>query len=127
MIKLSLFKLFVHDQDATLAFYVERLGFTVAEDRRLGAYRWLLVRAPDSDVAINLEAATTPEEQALVGRQAASQPLFSLATDDCRRDHRALVQRGVTAEGEPVTMPYGTGVMLRDLYGNRIYLNEEPG
>jgi hypothetical protein len=24
-------------------------------------------------------------------------------------------------------MPYGTGVTLRDLYGNKIYLNQEPG
>jgi len=24
-------------------------------------------------------------------------------------------------------MPYGTGVMMQDLYGNRIYLNQEPG
>ena len=34
--------------------------------------------------------------------------------------------RGVPFDGEPQTMPYGTGVMLNDLYGNKIYLNEEP-
>lgn len=33
--------------------------------------------------------------------------------------------RGVTFEGEPETQPYGTGVLLRDLYGNRIYLNQD--
>jgi len=34
--------------------------------------------------------------------------------------------RGVEFEGEPAVMPYGTGVMLRDLYGNKIYLNQDP-
>jgi hypothetical protein len=28
--------------------------------------------------------------------------------------------------GEPQVLPYGTSVTLEDLYGNQIYLNEEP-
>jgi hypothetical protein len=28
--------------------------------------------------------------------------------------------------GEPDVSPYGTGVMLEDLYGNHIYMNQEP-
>jgi hypothetical protein len=32
---------------------------------------------------------------------------------------------GVTFDGEPQTMPYGTGVLLNDLYGNKLYLNED--
>jgi hypothetical protein len=27
---------------------------------------------------------------------------------------------------EPNDTPYGTGVILADLYGNKIYLNEDP-
>jgi hypothetical protein len=34
--------------------------------------------------------------------------------------------RGVQFDGRPQVMPYGTGVMMRDLYGNRIYLNQDP-
>jgi hypothetical protein len=34
--------------------------------------------------------------------------------------------RGVAFDGEPQTMPYGTGVTLNDLYGNKLYLNEDP-
>jgi hypothetical protein len=37
-----------------------------------------------------------------------------------------MTARGVTFDGEPQTMPFGTGVMLNDLYGNKIYLNEDP-
>jgi predicted enzyme related to lactoylglutathione lyase len=127
MKKIALFKVFVKDQNAALKFYVGQLGFEVAEDSQLGDYRWLLVRAPDNhEVSINLEVAKTDEEKGLVGRQAATQPLFSIATDDCQRDYAEMKRRGVRFEGEPKTMPYGTGVMMRDLYGNKIYLNQEP-
>ncbi len=128
MTKVTLFKVYVTDQDAARRFYVEKLGFEVAEDKRLGDYRWLLVKAPDNyEFSLNLETAKTDEEKALVGRQAAGQPLFSISTDDCKRDYQEMKQRGVEFEGEPITMPYGTGVMLHDLCGNKIYLNQEPG
>lgn len=127
MRKLTLFKVYVSDQEQARRFYVEQLGFEVAEDKKLGGYRWLLVKAPGNDeVCLNLEIAKTEEEKALVGRQAAAQPLFSIVTDDCARDYLDLKRRGVKFEGEPKTMPYGTGVLMQDLYGNRIYLNQEP-
>ena len=127
MKKVTLFKVYVTDQDAARRFYVEQLGFEVAEDKRLGDYRWLLVKAPDNEeFSINLEIAKTDEEKALVGRQAAGQPLFSISTDDCKRDYQHMKQCGVAFDGEPITMPYGTGVMLKDLCGNKIYLNQEP-
>ena len=127
MKKITLFKLFVSDQEAARSFYVDKLGFHVSEDKQLGDYRWLLVQAPDNpDVAINLEIAKTPEEKALVGHQAAAQPFFGISTDDCMRDYSEWKRRGVEFDSEPKVMPYGTGVMLRDLYGNRIYLNQDP-
>jgi len=117
----------VSDQEEALRFYVGQLGFEVAEDKLLGDYRWLLVRAPDNhEVSLNLETAGTEEEKALVGRQAAAQPLFSLSTDNCMRDYAELKGCGVKFEGEPKVMPYGTGVMMLDLYGNKIYLNQDP-
>jgi catechol 2,3-dioxygenase-like lactoylglutathione lyase family enzyme len=125
MPKLTLFKLFVRDQEEACRFYVDQLGFEVAEDKLLGDYRWLLVRMPDNEVSLNLEIARTDEEKALVGRQAAGQPLFSLSTDDCMRDYAELKRHGVKLEAEPTVMPFGTGVMLQDLYGNRIYLNQD--
>jgi catechol 2,3-dioxygenase-like lactoylglutathione lyase family enzyme len=45
--RLSVFTLFVNDQDQALRFYVDRLGFVVSEDSQLGDYRWLLVSAPE--------------------------------------------------------------------------------
>jgi len=124
---LTVFTLFVKDQDQALRFYVDRLGFTMTEDERLGDYRWLLVSAsPGQDADINLELARTPDQRALVGKQGAGKPVFALATDDCHRDFQAMKARGVTFDSEPRVMSYGTGVTLNDLYGNKIYLNEDP-
>jgi catechol 2,3-dioxygenase-like lactoylglutathione lyase family enzyme len=125
--RLAVFTLFVNDQDQALRFYVDRLGFVVSEDNRMGDYRWLLLCAPQSrDVSINLELARTPDQRALVGKQGGVKPVFALATDNCDRDFQALKARGVTFDGEPQRMPYGTGVTLNDLYGNKIYLHEDP-
>jgi lactoylglutathione lyase len=126
MNRVTLFKVFVHDQDEALDFYTKKLGFEVAEDAKLGEYRWLLVRLPENqEFSLNLDVARSEEQKALVGRQAANLPLFSIETDDCMRDYEAMKARGVEFEGEPEAQPYGTGVLLKDLYGNRIYLNQD--
>jgi catechol 2,3-dioxygenase-like lactoylglutathione lyase family enzyme len=127
MRKVTLLKVFTTDQDEAIRFYTEKLGFVLDENKLLGDYRWVVVRAPDnSEMTVNLELARTPDEKALVGRQAATQPLFTLTTDDCIRDHKELKARDVKFHSEPEVMPYGTGAMMQDLYGNRIYLFQEP-
>jgi lactoylglutathione lyase len=126
MKRVTLVKLFVNNQDEALEFYTKKLGFEVAEDSTMGDYRWLLVRLPDNkEFCINLDAARTGEQEALVGRQAADAPLFSIETDDCMREYRALKERGVEFAGEPEVQPYGTGVLMKDLYGNKINLNQD--
>jgi len=126
MKRTTLVKLLVSDQDDALELYTTKLGFEVAEDSKLGDYRWLLVRLPDNkEFCINLDVARTGEQQALVGRQAADLPLFSIETDDCVSQYRALKERGVEFDGEPEVQPFGTGVLMEDLYGNKIYINQD--
>jgi catechol 2,3-dioxygenase-like lactoylglutathione lyase family enzyme len=125
MKRVTLVKLFVGNQDEALEFYTRKLGLGVAEDSKLGDYRWLLVRLPDNkEFCINLDVARTSEQKALVGRQAADLPLFSIETDDCVGEYRILKERGVEFDGEPEVRPYGTGVLMKDLYGNKIYINQ---
>lgn len=84
------------------------------------------MRLPDNkEFCINLEVAKTGEQRALVGRQAADLPLFSIETDDCMSEYRGLKERGVEFEGEPEVRPYGTGVLMRYLCGNKIYINQD--
>lgn len=127
MLRFSLLTLLVHDQDAAITFYRDRLGFVLAEDVSFGDQRWVTLRAPnDATLAMSVNLAKTPAERALVGGQTGSQPLFGIETDDCIRDYRRMKAAGVKFDGEPQVQPYGTGVMLEDLYGNRIYMNQEP-
>jgi lactoylglutathione lyase len=126
MKRVTLVKLLVSNHDEALEFYTSKLGFEVAEDSTMGDYRWLLVRLPDNkEFCINLDVAKTGEQKALVGRQAADLPLFSIDTSDCLSEYRALKERGVEFEGEPEVRPYGTGVVMKDLYGNKINLNQD--
>jgi hypothetical protein len=80
-----------------------------------------------SGLSISLNLAESEGDLALVGKQAGSQPLFAIVTDDCLREYRRMKEAGVIFHGEPQVQPYGTGVLLEDLYGNKIYLNQEPG
>jgi extradiol dioxygenase family protein len=99
----------------------------VAEDLPFGPQRWVTLRLPDDELAsINLTPAKTTEEKALVGKQAASTPFLGIVTDDCMREYERMKKAGVKFHGEPKVEPYGTGVTLEDLYGNRIYMNQEP-
>jgi catechol 2,3-dioxygenase-like lactoylglutathione lyase family enzyme len=108
MKRVTLCKVFVRDQDEALDFYTRQLGFEVAEDNELGDYRWLLVRLPDNkEFCLNLDLPRNEEQEALVGRQAADAPLFSIETDDCIGDDTAMKARGVEFEGEPWHNPTG--------------------
>lgn len=73
-----------------------------------------------------LYLAESEKDRALVGKQAGSQPVLGIATDDCLADYCRMKEAAVKFHGEPQVQPYGTGVLLEDLYGNRIYLSQEP-
>jgi len=124
---ISLVTVLVKDHDRAIAFYRDQLGFTVAEDLPFGKQRWVTLRAAgDSTVSISLNVAEVDEDQKLVGRQDGSAPLLRLSTDDCMADYRRLKSASVKCHGKPKVEPYGTGLLVEDLYGNKIYINQEP-
>jgi len=120
--------LLVRDFDEAIQFYVEKLGFVVAEDFRMGPDdRWLTISVPHNENCVfALHVAKGESDQALVGKQGGTFPFLGLTTDDCPGDYQRLKALGVKFHGEPEVRPYGTGVMLEDLYGNKIFLNQEP-
>jgi catechol 2,3-dioxygenase-like lactoylglutathione lyase family enzyme len=125
--RISLLNLLVKNQDAAIEFYTRKLGFVVVEDVPFGPKRWVTLRLLDDPVlSIALNLAESEGDLALVGKQAGSQPLFGIVTDDCMSEYRRMTAAGVKFHGEPQVQPWGTGVTLEDLYGNRIYLNQEP-
>lgn len=126
MKKLAILNVLTHNQEDALKFYTEKLGFEVAEDVHMGDFRWLTVKLPgNSDCCLCLELAKTEEQKATVGKQGAGYAFIGIHTDNCVQDYKEMKSKGVLFEGQPKEEPFGTGVMLQDLYGNKIYMNQE--
>ncbi len=117
----------VKNFDEALEFYTKKLGFVVVEDVPFGEDRWVTITMPGNhDCLLALHEANNKEDLALVGKQYGSFPFLGIDTDDCMGDYQRMKALGVKFQGEPNIQPYGTGVMLEDLYGNKIYMNQEP-
>jgi catechol 2,3-dioxygenase-like lactoylglutathione lyase family enzyme len=127
MNKVRIVTILVLDHDAAIEFYTNKLGFELLEDKPFGESRWVTMAVPNHrDLALALELATTGEDKALVGRQAGSHAFLGLDTSDCVADYRRMKPLGVKFLGEPQSGPWGTGVQLEDLYGNKLFLSQEP-
>ena len=113
--------LLVHDYDEAIAFFTEKLGFTLLEDsHQSDGKRWVLVAPPGaSGTSLLLAKAATPEQIAAIGRQAGGRVFLFLHTDDFWRDFRAMQSRGVAFKEAPRTESYGTVAVFEDLYGNK--------
>jgi catechol 2,3-dioxygenase-like lactoylglutathione lyase family enzyme len=122
-------QVWVHDQDAALAFYTDKLGMELREDvtvAEMGNFRWLSVGVPgQDDVSIALMAVPGPpvfeEEtrkqiQALLAKGASGGLFF--ATDDVQASYEELKARGVEFAQEPTEQPYGIDAGFRDPSGN---------
>ena len=121
------FGMIVKDYDEAIEFYTRKLGFAVAEDVSMGEDRWVTITLPgNQDCTIALHKALNQDDLALIGKQGGSFPFIGLTTEDCLGEYQRMKALGVTFHGEPDVRPYGTGVMLEDLYGNHIYMNQEP-
>ena len=114
--------LVVRDYDEAIAFYTDKLGFTVVEDTYQPQQdkRWVVVAPANSTGATLLLArATTAEQSERIGDQTGGRVFLFLSTDDFWRDYRAYTSRGVTFVRPPSDEPYGMVAVFEDLYGNR--------
>ena len=113
--------LVVRDYDEAIAFYTQKLGFTLLEDTYQPAQdkRWVLVAPPGSDgTSLLLARASKPEQEPFVGNQAGGRVFLFLRTDDFWRDYDRMVSNGVSVVRPPRTEAYGTVAVFKDLYGN---------
>jgi len=113
--------LLVRDYDEAIAYFTRMLGFQLLEDKPMeDGKRWVLI-APrgGTGTAILLAKAATPEQTAMIGRQAGGRVFLFLHTDDFRRDYAAMNSRGVRFNEAPRDERYGTVAVFEDLYGNK--------
>ena len=113
--------LVVRDYDEAIAFYTQKLHFTLVEDTYQPAQdkRWVVVAPPGSSgTTLLLARASTPEQEAFIGNQAGGRVFLFLQTDDFWRDYREMVTLGIKFIREPKEEDYGTVAVFEDLYGN---------
>ncbi|MGN6152721.1 MAG: VOC family protein [Lysobacteraceae bacterium] len=122
---IACFALVVDDYDRAIDFYVNALGFELREDRVLGAVpgnaakRWVVVAPAGAETGVLLAQAANDAQRASIGRQTGGRVGFFLHTDDFRRDHAAMLAKGVRFVEAPREEAYGTVVVFEDPYGNR--------
>lgn len=113
--------LVVRDYDEAIAFYTQKLHFTLVEDTYQPAQdkRWVVVAPPgSSETTLLLARAATPKQEAFIGNQAGGRVFLFLQTDDFWRDYREMVSLGIRFIREPKVEEYGTVAVFEDLYGN---------
>ena len=127
--KIGIVDVFVDDQERARDFYTAMLGLEVKEDAAYGeSGRWLTVVSPqDRDGTALLLAPLNDAAKALqAGRRDSGTPAVSFTTDDCRRSHRELLERGVTFVSTPQAMGHGgIDAVFEDGCGNPLDLHQD--
>jgi catechol 2,3-dioxygenase-like lactoylglutathione lyase family enzyme len=92
----------VRDQDQSLKFFTEKLGFRVMTDQPFGKQRWIELGIPGADSQIVL---FTPDD------------VFATA--------KVLKSKGVEFELEPKKESWGTTSVFKDVDGNQFVLSSK--
>ena len=122
--------LVVRDYDEAIAFYCDKLKFTLIEDTYQPEQdkRWVVVSPPGSKgTSILLARASKPEQEAFIGNQAGGRVFLFLNTDNFWRDYEAMKSEGIKFVRPPKEESYGTVAVFKDLYGNLWDLVEKKG
>ena len=109
------------DYEPAIAWFRDRLGFAVHEDRDLGAgKRWVVVGPPGVDGARFIVARAADEAQvAAIGKQAGGRVGYFLETDDFAREHARLEAAGVPFMETPRREAYGVVAVFCDPWGGK--------
>ena len=90
--------LVVRDYDEAIAFFCDKLHFTLVEDTYQPEQdkRWVVVAPPGSSGAsLLLARASTSEQETFIGRQSGGRVFLFLHTDDFGRDYHAMLAAGI--------------------------------
>ena len=124
MNKIGHITLLVKDQDEALKFYTQKLGFQKCQDIVFAKnVRWVTVSPKgQEDLELTFVVADSEEKRKAVGKQAGDHVFLTLESDDCRKEYKALLAKGIKFYGKPEVQAWGVDVVLEDLYGNLLDL-----
>jgi catechol 2,3-dioxygenase-like lactoylglutathione lyase family enzyme len=126
--KINVMSVMVDDQDKTLRFYTETLGFVKKREIPLGEHRWLTVVSPDDPDGTELSLEPDEHPAAQPFKRALVQdgiPFTSFAVDDVAAEYERLVDRGVRFTQPPTEMRVVTTAVFDDTCGNLIQIAAE--
>jgi len=114
----------VSEYDPAISFFVDGLGFELAEDSPAltndgRPKRWIVVRPPGAATGVLLARADGDEQAAAVGKQAAGRVGFFLQVEDFHAAYTRMVSAGVQFLTAPRIEPYGHVAVFADIAGNK--------
>jgi catechol 2,3-dioxygenase-like lactoylglutathione lyase family enzyme len=116
-------EVYVRDQDQSLHFYQETLGFRLIADTRLkSGERWIAVGPSEGSAVLALIKPTIDAQGDKIGRQTG----VTLATDDIATKFRQWTNQGVRFRLAPTPVPWGIHATFEDLDGNVFNLIQNP-
>ncbi len=123
-VHLGLAAIVVDDYDSAIRFFVDALGFELAQDSPAltndgRPKRWVVVRPRGAVTGLLLAQADGDDQAAVIGNQTAGRVGFFLNVEDFGAAHARMAAAGVEFLGEPRTEPYGRVVVFRDIAGNK--------
>jgi catechol 2,3-dioxygenase-like lactoylglutathione lyase family enzyme len=108
----------VRDQDASLRFFTEKLGFRVLTDQPYSdKQRWIELRVGTSPTSLVLFTADGAEQ--LIGHGFHG----SLVCDKLEKTYEELVAKGVEFVTPPTKESWGTFAVFKDIDGNRFVMS----
>src|SRR6266852_5568338 len=125
--KIKVTSVYVDDQDKSLRFYTEVLGFAKKTDFSQGPFRWLTVASPEEldgtelQLALNNNPAAKAYQQAIFQQR---QPAAMFYTDDVKGDYERIKARGAEFTMPPTDVTGSTIAMLNDTCGNLVQLTQ---
>ncbi|GGI24877.1 VOC family protein [Pedobacter mendelii] len=113
--------LVVDDYDKAIAFYTQKLQFTLIEDTVLSdTKRWVLVRPKGAnECSLLLAKGANDEQKSRIGNQTGGRVFLFLHTDNFKRDYQNLIDNKIKIIREPSFEDYGIVAVFEDLYGNQ--------
>ena len=121
---IGLISMVVYEYDPAVAFFVDALGFELAEDSPAltndgRPKRWVVVRPPGAATGLLLARADGEDQAAIVGNQAAGRVGFFLNVEDFDASYVRMAAKGVRFLTTPRTEPYGRVAVFLDVAGNK--------
>ena len=123
-VRLATVTVFVRDQERSLRFYLDQLGFELALDAHLpSGDPWLAVSPPDGTALLVLVAPKPgSDEYNLIGRPTQ----IAFLTENVQRKHEEWCKKGVAFSQPPQTQTWaGKSATFLDVDGNSFLLVED--